>query len=78
LTPASAAAQVSGFSQSNGMAELRDPSRTGKPFSVSDLTMRLPVLPVDPMTRMGAVFICSLRSIDDAPHLRPAFWMNND
>jgi hypothetical protein len=57
LTPASAAAQVSGFSQSNGMAELRDPSRTGKPFSVSDLTMRLPVLPVDPMTRMGAVFI---------------------
>jgi hypothetical protein len=56
LTPSSANAQVSGLPIERDGRIARSLA-DGKTFFVSDLTMRLPVLPVDPMTRMGAVFI---------------------
>ena len=60
-TFARAAGQVLRFSQSNdGVAE-RDPIRTGTLRAVSYSTMRRPVLPVPPSTKVVCAVIVALQ-----------------
>src|SRR5687768_3061687 len=54
-TASSAGAQVARSSQSNGGVPEREPTRTGRPRSVSRSTTRRPVLPVPPSTSVLSV-----------------------
>ena len=61
-TPCSAGAHVAWSSQSNGGSAEREPTRVGMPRAVSRSTIRRPVLPVPPRTRIGLRGLACCRS----------------